>query len=156
MLSNSLQLEPGSPYPLGATWDGLGINFAVFSAHATRIDLCIFDPSGRREIKRLPLPEYTDEVWHGYLPGEHAGLIYGYRVFGPYEPAKGHRFNPHKLVIDPYAKQIVGDLRWSDSHFGYRIDHKNADLSLDRRDSAPGMLKATVIDPAFTWGTDRP
>jgi isoamylase len=120
------QLLPGSPYPLGATWDGLGINFAVFSANATRIELCIFDPSGRREIKRLTLPEYTDEVWHGYLPSQHAGLIYGYRAHGPYEPTKGHRFNPHKLLLDPYARALAGELRHSDALFGYRVNSPRA------------------------------
>jgi len=147
---------PGRPYPLGATWDGEGVNFALFSEHAEAVELCLFDQTGRRELHRVRVKEQTDQVWHCYLPEARPGLIYGYRVFGPYEPAKGLRFNPHKLVIDPYAKQIVGDLRWSDSHFGYRIGHKNADLSLDRRDSASGMLKAIVIDPAFTWGTDGP
>ena len=97
-------LLPGRPYPLGATWDGLGINFAVFSAHAERIDLCLFEPSGRREIARYTLPEYTDEVWHGYLPDATAGLLYGYRAHGPYEPERGHRFNHNKLLLDPYAR----------------------------------------------------
>ena len=146
---------PGRPYPLGANWDGEGVNFALFSEHAEAVELCLFDQSGRRELHRVRLKEQTDQVWHCYLPEARPGLIYGYRVFGPYDPAKGHRFNPHKLLLDAYAKQIVGDLRWSDSHFGYRIGHKNADLSMDRRDSAPGMLKAMVIDPAFTWGIDR-
>ena len=104
------RLERGSPYPLGATWDGLGTNFAVFSAHAERIELCLFDPTGRREITRLPLPECTDEVWHGYLPNARTGLIYGYRAHGPYNPQDGHRFNPHKLLLDPYARQFAGSL----------------------------------------------
>lgn len=147
---------PGRPYPLGATWDGEGVNFALFSEHATGAELCLFDQAGRRELHRVRIKEQTDQVWHCYLPEARPGLIYGYRVYGPYDPAKGHRFNPHKLLLDAYAKQIVGDLKWSDSHFGYRIGHRNADLSMDRRDSAPGMLKAMVIDPAFTWGTDRP
>src|SRR5579872_4186600 len=147
---------PGKPYPLGANWDGEGVNFALFSEHAEAVELCLFDQAGRRELHRVRVKEQTDQVWHCYLPEARPGLIYGYRVYGPYDPAKGHRFNPHKLLLDAYAKQIVGDLRWSDSHFGYRIDHRNADLSFDRRDSAPGMLKAMVIDPAFTWGTDRP
>src|SRR5579872_3478061 len=147
---------PGKPYPLGANWDGEGVNFALFSEHAEAVELCLFDQAGRRELHRVRVKEQTDQVWHCYLPEARPGLIYGYRVYGPYDPAKGLRFNPHKLLLDAYAKQIVGDLRWSDSHFGYRIGHKNADLSFDRRDSAPGMLKATVIDPAFTWGTDRP
>jgi glycogen operon protein len=146
---------PGKPYPLGANWDGEGVNFALFSEHAEAVELCLFDQAGRRELHRVRIKEQTDQVWHCYLPEARPGLLYGYRVHGPYDPNKGHRFNPNKLLLDAYAKQIVGDLKWSDSHFGYRIDSKNADLSLDRRDSAPGMLKAMVIDPAFTWGTDR-
>jgi glycogen operon protein len=94
-------LTTGSPHPLGATWDGLGINFAVFSAHAERMDVCLFDPSGRREIASLTLPEFTDEIWHGYLPNARAGLLYGYRAHGPYSPQSGHRFNPHKLLLEP-------------------------------------------------------
>jgi isoamylase len=149
-------LTAGSPYPLGATSDGLGINFAVFSAHAERVELCLFDPSGRREIGRLTLPEFTDEIWHGYLPNARAGLLYGYRAHGPYQPQAGHRFNPHKLLLDPYARRISGSLRWSDALFGYRVNSQRADLSFDRRDSAPGMLKAVVADDGFNWGDDRP
>jgi len=149
-------LTAGSPHPLGATSDGLGINFAVFSAHAERIDLCLFDPSGRREIARLALPEFTDEIWHGYLPGARAGLIYGYRAHGPYQPQAGHRFNPHKLLLDPYARRISGSLRWTDALFGFRVASQRADLSFDRRDSAPGMIKAVVADDGFNWGDDRP
>jgi len=147
---------PGRPYPLGATWDGEGVNFAIFSEHAEAVELCLFDSAGRRELHRVRLKEQTDQVWHCYLPEARPSLIYGYRVYGPYEPNKGHRFNPQKLVIDPYAKQIVGELKWSDAHFGYRVGHRNADLSMDRRDSAPGMLKSMVVDSAFTWGMDRP
>ena len=147
---------PGKPYPLGATWDGEGVNFSIFSEHAVKVELCIFDAVGKREIHRLTLPEQTDQVWHGYLPEARPGLLYGYRVHGPYDPAKGLRFNPHKLLLDPYAKQIKGGLKWSDAHFGYKIGHKNEDLSIDRRDDAAGMLKGEVIDPAFTWGTDKP
>ena len=146
---------PGRPYPLGATWDGEGVNFAIFSEHAEAIELCLFDQAGRRELQRVRIKEQTDQVWHCYLPEARPGLIYGYRVYGPYDPNKGHRFNPNKLLLDPYAKQIVGELKWSDSHFGYRVGSKNADLSMDRRDSAAGMLKAMVVDSAFTWGTDR-
>ena len=156
MLSNSVQLERGSPYPLGATWDGLGINFAVFSAHAERIQLCLFDPSGRREIARLDLPECTDEVWHGYLPNAGTGLIYGYRAYGPYRPQEGHRFNPYKLLLDPYARRLIGKLRWTDALFGYRVDSPRSDLSFDRRDGAPSMPKAIVSDDVFDWGDDRP
>src|ERR1700761_7605953 len=141
-MTNPVHLTAGSPYPLGATWDGLGTNFAVFSAHAERVDLCLFDPSGRREIGRTPLPERTDEVWHGYLPNAQIGQLYGYRAYGPYDPSNGHRFNPHKLLLDPYAKSIAGDLKWSDALFGYRLQSARTDLSFDRRDSAPGMLKA--------------
>jgi isoamylase len=147
---------PGKPYPLGATWDGEGVNFALFSEHAEAVELCLFDQAGRRELPRLRIKEQTDQVWHCYLPEARPGLIYGYRVYGPYDPGKGHRFNPHKLLLDAYAKQIVGELKWSDSHFGYRVGSKNADLSMDRRDSAAGMLKAMVVDSAFTWGGDRP
>jgi glycogen operon protein len=147
---------PGKPYPLGATWDGEGVNFALFSEHAEKVELCLFDDSGRRELHRITIQEQTDQVWHCYLPEARPGQLYGFRVYGPYDPARGMRFNHHKLLLDPYAKQIEGDLRWSDSHFGYRIGHRQEDLSFDRRDSAPGMLKAKVIDPAFTWGSDRP
>lgn len=147
---------PGRPYPLGATWDGQGVNFALFSEHATSVELCLFDNSGRREIQRLTLPEYTDHIWHGYLPEARPGMLYGYRVHGPYEPHAGHRFNPNKLLIDPYAKDIVGSVRWHNALFGYRIGQKNADLSFDKRNSAFGMPKCRVIDPAFTWGDDRP
>jgi isoamylase len=150
------RLLTGVPYPLGATWDGLGTNFAVFSAHATKIELCIFDPSGRREIVRFEMPECTDEVWHGYLPNARAGIIYGYRAYGPYEPQRGHRFNHHKLLLDPYSKRIAGELRTSDALYGYRVNSPRADLSFDRRDSAPGTLKGVVTDDSFTWGDDRP
>jgi isoamylase len=147
---------PGKPYPLGAVWDGEGVNFAIFSEHAEKVDLCLFDKSGRRELHCVSLSEQTDQVWHCYLPEARPGLLYGYRVHGPYDPANGLRFNHHKLLLDPYAKQIHGELKWSDSHFGYRVGHKQEDLSFDRRDSAPGMLKSVVVDPSFTWGTDRP
>ena len=150
------RLAPGSPYPLGATWDGLGTNFAVFSAHAERIDLCLFDPSGKRQIAQFTLPEFTDEVWHGYLPNAQIGSLYGYRAYGPYEPQKGFRFNPHKLLLDPYARRIAGELKWSDALFGHRVNSPRADLSFDRRDSAPGMVKAVVTDESFNWADDRP
>jgi len=145
---------PGRAYPLGATWDGEGVNFALFSERAEKVELCLFDTLGRREINRLQLREQTDQVWHCFLPEARPGLLYGYRVYGPYEPNKGLRFNPHKLLLDPYAKQIHNGLRWNDSHFGYRVGHRNGDLTFDRRDSAPGMLKGMVADSAFTWGSD--
>jgi isoamylase len=150
------RIREGLPHPLGATWDGLGVNFAIFSAHATKVELCLFDEAGEVELERIELPEYTDEIWHGYLPDAHPGQIYGYRVHGPYEPSEGHRFNPNKLLIDPYAKQLIGELKWSESLFGYTIGHKDGDLSFDERDSAPFVPKCKVVDPAFTWGDDRP
>jgi isoamylase len=156
MSSFQSQLDRGAPYPLGARWDGLGTNFALFSAHAERIELCLFDPAGRREIARLDLPECTDEIWHGYLPNSRLELIYGYRAHGPYRPQDGHRFNPHKLLLDPYARRFVGTLRWSDALFGYRVHSPRADLSFDRRDSAPGVPKAVVSEDIFDWGDDRP
>lgn len=149
-------LLQGKPHPLGATWDGLGINFAVFSAHAERVDLCLFDPSGRRQIAQLTMPEYTDEVWHGYLPNAEPGTVYGYRAYGRYDPQHGHRFNHHKLLLDPYARELVGDLHWSDALHGYRVQSSRGDLSFDRRDSAAGMPKSVVTDDAFNWGDDRP
>ena len=148
------RVREGLPFPLGATWDGLGVNFALFSANATRVELCLFDGDGR-ETERITLPEHTDEVWHGYLPDARPGQVYGYRVHGPYEPRAGHRFNPNKLLLDPYAKQIVGQLQWNDALFGYVIGHPDGDLSFDERDSAPYVPKARVIDPAFTWGGER-
>ncbi|SFK72329.1 isoamylase [Nitrosomonas aestuarii] len=153
---NFSRLWPGKPYPLGATWDGAGVNFALFSEHAEKVELCLFDPKGLHEIQRIQLLEQTDRVWHGYLPEARPGLLYGYRVYGPYKPEEGHRFNPNKLLLDPYAKDIHGTLRWSDAHFGYKISSNRADLSFDRSDNARGMPKCRVIDPAFTWGDDRP
>ncbi|MCZ7563476.1 MAG: glycogen debranching protein GlgX [Burkholderiales bacterium] len=146
---------PGKPFPRGTTWDGEGVNFALFSEHAEKVELCIFDVGGRRELQRIALREQTDQVWHCYLPEARPGLLYGYRVHGPYKPEEGHRFNPHKLVLDPYARNVVGALRWSDAHFGYKIGDKAEDLSFDRRDSAALMPKCKIIDPAFTWGDDR-
>src|SRR6266436_2008064 len=147
---------PGRPYPLGATWDGEGVNFALFSERAERVELCLLDQAGRREVHRVSVREQTDQVWHCYVPEARPGLVYGYRVYGPYDPAQGLRFNPHKLLLDPYAKQIQNTLRWHDSVFAYRIGHRNEDFSRDRRDSGPSMLKGIVVDPVFTWGTDRP
>ncbi len=149
------RIREGLPFPLGATWDGLGVNFALFSANATKVELCLFDSSGETELERIELPEYTDEIFHGYLPDAHPGLTYGYRVYGPYDPENGHRFNHNKLLIDPYAKQMVGELKWSESLFGYTIGHPDGDLSFDERDSAPFVPKCRVIDPAYTWGRDQ-
>ncbi|MEL6689119.1 MAG: glycogen debranching protein GlgX [Pseudomonadota bacterium] len=147
----SLQLSAGRPYPLGATFDGEGVNFAVFSQHATRVTLCLFDDEGR-EALLVELAERDGHVWHGYFSGMQPGQQYGYRVHGPYAPEEGHRFNPHKLLIDPYAKKLTGHLEWHDSLYGYEIGHADADLSFDTRDSAPYMPRCVVVDPAFTWG----
>src|SRR6195952_126757 len=148
-------ISEGRPFPLGATWDGLGVNFALFSAHATKVELCLFDSDGETELDRIELPEYTDEVWHGYLPDARPGTIYGYRVHGPYEPAAGHRFNPNKLLLYPYARAHVGQVKHAPEIFSYQLGHPDGDLSFDTRDSAPFMPKCRVIDPAFTWGNDR-
>lgn len=151
------RVTEGLPYPLGATWDGSGVNFAIFSANATKVELCLFDADGQEEIERIALPEFTNEIWHGYLPDARPGTLYGYRVHGPYDPENGHRFNHNKLLIDPYAKQISGELKWDDSLFGYTVGHEDGDLSFDERDSSPFMPRCRVIDPAFTWGnTQKP
>jgi isoamylase len=151
------RMLPGAPYPLGATWDGVGVNFALFSEHATKVELCLFDhPDAEAESVRLPLAEQTDMVWHGYLAGIRPGQLYGYRVHGPYDPRAGHRFNPAKIVIDPYAKAVGRPVRWHDALFGDRRDAGEAALEPDPRDSAPYAPLAAVVDPAFTWGDDRP
>jgi glycogen operon protein len=154
MSAKSDAVSAGSPFPLGAMWDGSGVNFALFSANATKVELCLFDPHGRRETQRIALPEYTDEVWHGYLPSVRPGQLYGYRVHGPYEPRAGHRFNPNKLLLDPYALAYHGEIHWHDATFGYRVGNQRQDLSFDRRDSAFVMPKCVVVDPAVTWGND--
>jgi isoamylase len=151
-----MKLWPGKPYPLGATWDGAGVNFSLFSENATKVELCLFDRNDDRREIRIPMREQTHQVWHVYLPEVRAGQFYGYRVHGPYEPQQGHRFNPAKLVLDPYAKAITRTIRWSDALFGYRIGDPEADLSSDDRDSAPNMPKCVVVDPAFSWGNDIP
>ncbi len=149
------RLLPGSPYPLGATFDGEGVNFAVFSANADAIEVCIFDSAGKRELQRLPLTECTDEVWHGYLPDVGPGLVYGLRAHGRYAPEEGHRFNPNKLLLDPYARRIQGQIKWTDALHGYRIGHRREDLSFDKRDSAPAMPKSVVVDDHWDWSRDR-
>jgi len=149
-----MRVRPGSPYPVGATWDGEGVNFALFTAHATRVELCLFE--GDEERERIVLPEQDDLVWHARLPEVRPGQAYGYRVHGPYAPGEGHRFNPAKLLIDPYAKAITRPVQWSDALFGYVPGDPAADLSLNSADSAAGLPKCVVIEPAFTWGDDRP
>ena len=151
--ANGVRIEEGRPFPQGATWNGLGVNFAIFSANATKVELCLFDDSGETEVGRVALPEYTNEVWHGFLPDARPGTVYGYRVHGPYDPENGHRFNPNKLVLDPYAKAVIGQIKWAPELFGYVMGEE--DTTFDERDSAPFMPKGRVIDPAFTWGEDR-
>ena len=150
-----MRVWPGIPYPLGATWDGVGVNFALFSEHATRVELCLFDsPGAMCESLTIPLTEQTDMVWHGYLPDVRPGQLYGYRVHGPYAPHQGHRFNPHKVVLDPYARVIGRAVAWDESLFGFRTGHD--DTTFDARDSAAHAPLAAVVDGAFTWGEDRP
>ncbi len=152
----TVRVFPGAPYPLGGTWDGLGVNFALYSEHATKVELCLFDSTAPGpEAVRIELSEQTDMVWHGYLPDLKPGQLYGYRVHGPYDPARGLRFNPAKVVLDPYAKSIARPVRWHDSLFGYTVGSRDADLSMDSHDSAASAPVAAVIDPAFTWGDDR-
>jgi isoamylase len=152
-----MRVWPGRPYPQGATWDGQGVNFAIFSEHATGVDLCLFDrPAAARESMRIPIRERTDLIWHCYLPDARPGQLYGYRIHGPYAPEEGHRFNPNKLLIDPYAKSLSGTVDVSsDAVFGYQLGSPIEDLSFDRRDSAGSMPKCVVIDEAFSWGDDR-
>jgi glycogen operon protein len=151
------KIRPGRPYPLGATWDGEGVNFALFSENATAVELCLFDRADQeKETHCIRVEERTNQIWHIYLPEARPGLLYGYRVHGPYDPAAGHRFNPSKLLIDPYAKALTGDVQWSDAMFGYRIGDPEADLSYDDRNNAANVPKSVVIEQAFTWGDDRP
>jgi glycogen operon protein len=148
-----MRVWPGSPYPLGATWDGVGVNFAIFSEHATRVELCLFESiDDDVESVTIPLVEHTDMVWHGYLPDVRPGQLYGFRVHGPYAPHLGYRFNPHKLVMDPYAKVVGRAMRWHESLFGFRTGLD--DTTFDDRDSAPYAPRAAVVDTAFTWGDD--
>ena len=155
MATGNLKMVSGSCHTLGATWDGSGVNFALFSEHAERVELCLFDDTGKREIARYILPECVNNIWNGYLPNCRPGARYGYRVHGPYEPERGHRFNPNKLLIDPYARLIDGEMKWADSHLGYKSNSPREDLSFDRRDNSRVMPKSVVIDPAYTWGADH-
>ena len=153
-----IRVWPGSPAPLGATWDGEGTNFAIFSEHATAVELCLFErPDDATETARVRLAERTDQIWHAYLPDVRPGQLYGYRVHGPFEPNQGHRFNPAKLLIDPYAKAIGGTIRWSDALSGYSMDRPEAerDLHADESNSAAGLPKCVVVESAFSWGDDR-
>ena len=147
-----MRLSAGTWTRLGASWDGRGTNFALFSANAQKVELCLFDSQGRRELERIELPERTEDVWHGYLNDVSPGQLYGYRVHGPYAPEQGHRFNANKLLLDPYARRLAGRLVWSDAHFAYRTGSPREDLSFDRRDNARGVPKAVVVDEVFNWG----
>ena len=150
-----MRILPGKPYPLGATWDGMGVNFALFSENATKVELCFFDsPARRRESSRITMPGFTNNVWHVYLKDVHPGQAYGYRVYGPYNPEEGHRFNPNKILVDPYSKLVTRRLRWHDSLYGYQIGNKRQDLSFDKRDNAAYAPLCVVVDDSFTWGDD--
>jgi isoamylase len=152
----NITVYPGSPHPLGATWDGNGVNFALYTENATGVDLCLFDePLGKTETHRIRIKEVTHQVWHAYIPGLKPGQLYGYRVYGPYEPENGHRFNPNKVLIDPYAKAIAGRIDWNDSLFGYEMGSPEEDMSFSELDSAPHIPKAVVIDDRFNWEGDR-
>ena len=157
-MANELKtrIREGRPFPIGAHWngklgDGTGVNFALFSAHATRVEVCLFDEAGTTEIERVALPEYTDQIFHGWLPDIGPGQRYGYRVHGPYQPDAGHRFNPNKLLLDPYARAHVGELTWDPAIFGYTLGHADGDLSFDTRDSAAFVPKSVVVDAGFDW-----
>lgn len=150
-----MRILPGKPYPLGATWDGLGVNFAIFSENATRVELCLFDsPDANHESVRIDVPEYNNQIWHVYLKDLRPGQVYGYRIHGPYDPENGLRFNHNKIVVDPYAKSIARVMTWDSSLFGYTIGDDDEDLSFDERDSAPYAPLCAVVDSAFTWGDD--
>ena len=156
MASGCMRILPGKPGPLGAHWDGDGVNFAIYSANAAAVELCLFDdPAAATETDRLPLPERTDFVWHGYLPGIRPGQLYGYRVHGPYAPRLGHRFNPTKLLIDPYARAVAGPVRWHDSQLGYAILEPGGRAQPSTADSAPFVPRSMVLADAFPWGDDR-
>jgi len=151
-----MRVWPGKNYPLGATWDGEGVNFALFSENATGIELCLFDKDrGEKETRIVPLRERTHGVWHCYLPDARPGQLYGYRVHGPYAPEQGHRFNPAQLLIDPYAKAITGSIEWDDALFAYQLKDPAYDLSWNPADSAPFVPKSVVVDSSFAWGDDR-
>ncbi|HEU5134302.1 MAG TPA: glycogen debranching protein GlgX [Steroidobacteraceae bacterium] len=154
-MASRYRLREGLPHPRGANWDGRGVNFSLFSAHATGVDVCIFDADGKKERERIALPEYTDEIWHGYVEGLGPGDAYGFRVHGPYAPEVGHRFNPHKLLADPYARAFVGSLEWNHACFGYTIGDADADLSFNALDSAEFVPKCLVVDASFDWKQNK-
>lgn len=152
-----IKAYPGQPYPLGATWDGKGVNFALYADNATGVELCLFEAQkDKKEFIKLDVSERTHQIWHIYLPNAKPGQLYGYRVHGPYEPENGHRYNANKLLIDPYAKAIAGTIAWHDSLFGYQLGHPDGDLSFSTTDSAPYVPKSVVIDSNFNWEGDKP
>ena len=152
-----IKTMPGSPYPLGATWDGGGVNFSIFSENATSVELCFFkSPEDKKEALRVPVTEQTNKIWHVYVPQARPGWLYGYRVHGPYEPEKGLRFNSAKVLVDPYAKLVSRRVAWDESMYAYPVHHPDQDLILDERDNAAFAPLSSVVDPAFTWGNDRP
>ena len=151
-----MRVWPGQPYPLGATWDGEGVNFALFSENGAAVELCLFDsPDDASEKTKIQVKNRHDQIWHCYLPDIRPGQLYGYRVHGPYQPQEGHRFNPAQLLIDPYAKAISGVIKWSNALFAYKVGGPNEDLEPSSDNSAGGVPKSVVVDPAFTWGNDR-
>ena len=151
-----INLSEGLPYPRGAWWDGKGTNFSVFSENATKVEVCLFDSDLTTEIERIALPEYTNQMWHGYLHDVGPGAVYGLRVHGPYQPDAGHRFNPNKLLLDLYAYAHIGKLIWDPAVFGYKMESGD-DTTFDKRDSAPFVPKATIVDHNFGWdGKERP
>jgi glycogen operon protein len=149
-------IYPGEPFPLGATWDGEGVNFALYAENATAIYICLFRPNEENEYETIVVKERTNHVWHAYIPGLKPGQLYGYRVDGPYLPGEGQRFNLNKLLIDPYAKALSGTITWHDSLFGYQIGHPDGDLSFSESDSAPFIPRSIVINPNFDWEGDKP
>ena len=154
-MNQQVTITAGRPFPMGATFDGEGVNFAIFSQHATRMTLCLFDDQGH-EYLLIDLPENDGHIWHGYISGLRPGQQYGYRAHGPYRPDEGHRFNPHKLLLDPYARQVSGHPIWHTALMGYDVSAKHGDLTFDTRNSAPYMPRGIVVDPTFSWGEDQP
>ncbi|MFB6098726.1 MAG: glycogen debranching enzyme GlgX, partial [Salinibacter sp.] len=156
-INGELHIRPGKPYPRGASWDGIGVNFALHSAHAERVKLLLFDEAEDHEpAVTFDMPEQTGPIWHGYVVNLRPGQLYGYRVYGPYDPANGHRFNPNKVLLDPYAKAIGRPLRWDDSLFGYDLeDEEKTDRSFDTTDSAPYAPLGAVVEETFAWGNDQ-
>jgi isoamylase len=153
----SLKAMPGQPYPLGATWDGKGVNFAVFSENAESIQLCLFNnENDAEEYIKIKIEEVSHHIWHVYVPDLKPGQLYGYRVFGPYEPENGHRFNHNKLLIDPYTKSLAGTIQWDDALFAYEVGNAEEDLSFSETDSAPFIPKSVVVDNSFDWENDSP